>query len=155
MQQEVFLKINGYDNYFISNHGRVMSTKFNKIKFLKFGKDGYGYFQVSLSDLGTNKQKYVHRLVAETFINNPNNYNCVDHIDGNILNNNISNLRWVTRQQNSFNNKKAKGYSFHKGSNKWRAYICVSKNKISLGYYDKEEEARQAYLDAKEIYHII
>jgi hypothetical protein len=155
MQEEVFLKINGYDNYYVSNHGRVISTKFNKIKYLKFGKDGYGYLQVTLSEKGKTRQKYVHRLVTETFINNPNNYNCVDHIDGNIINNDASNLRWVTRQQNAFNNKKAKGYSFHKPTNKWRASICVNKNRIHLGMYDDEESARAAYLKGKEIYHII
>lgn len=46
---------------------------------------------------------FIHRMVAEMFIDNPNNYKEVDHIDGNKHNNNITNLRWCTRSMNMSN----------------------------------------------------
>jgi hypothetical protein len=78
----------------------------------------------------------------------------IDHIDRNSLNNNLSNLRIVTREKNMWN-RNPKGYSFHKFSKKWFACINVNHNRIDLGYYDTEEEARQAYLEAKIKYHIL
>ncbi len=60
-----------------------------------------GYVRVDLN-IGTNgrKQVFLHRLIAETLIPNPNNLECVDHIDGNKLNNHPSNLQWITRGDN-------------------------------------------------------
>lgn len=78
----------------------------------------------------------------------------IDHIDGNRSNNKISNLREVTHQQNCFN-KKTKGYYFNKDKNKYISQIMIDKKKIHLGLYETEQEARQAYLDAKQKYHII
>ena len=154
MYKEIFVKIEDYDNYFISDHGRVISTKNNKIKYLKPGKSGNGYLQVRLCKNGKVKNKLIHRLVAEHFIDNPNNYPQVDHIDGDRESNNINNLRWVTNQQNQFNTK-AKGYCWHKQANKWMARIMIDNKLIHLGYYDLEEEASNAYLKAKEVYHLI
>jgi hypothetical protein len=79
----------------------------------------------------------------------------VDHINMNKLDNRICNLRNVNRQKNQFNNKKAKGYSWDKNRNKWIAKIGLNGECINLGRFNTEQEARQAYLDAKKIYHII
>ena len=76
----------------------------------------------------------------------------IDHIDRNRKNNNWLNLRIVTNQQNSFNTS-SKGYTWLKKINKYRAQIKVNYKTINLGRYEKEEDARQAYLDAKKIYH--
>lgn len=81
--------------------------------------------------------------------------NQIDHIDGNRLNNKINNLRDVTHQQNHMNRTTAKGYSWSKSKNKFIAYININKNTKHLGYYTTEQEARNAYLKAKEIYHVI
>jgi hypothetical protein len=64
---------------------------------------GPGYFQVMLTKNGGQRPHYVHRLVAEAFIDNPNNLPEVDHIDANKLNNNVKNLRWVTPKENHDN----------------------------------------------------
>jgi len=81
--------------------------------------------------------------------------NQIDHIDGDRTNNCIENLRLVTCQQNNFNRTTAKGYSFEPRRNKWRASICTNgKNRI-IGRYKTESEARDAYLSAKELEHII
>ena len=82
----------------------------------------------------------------------PNNH--IDHIDRDTSNNNINNLRVVSNQQNTFNTS-CKGYSWHKKSNKWRALIRINGESKHLGLFDVEQEARNAYLAAKKIYHII
>ena len=70
------------------------------------------------------------------------------------LYNNIENLRVVTHQENQFN-RKSKGYHWNKQNKKWRALIRVNGKQKHLGCFDLEEDARNAYLAAKEIYHII
>ena len=81
--------------------------------------------------------------------------NLLDHIDGNKINNIIDNLRDVTNQQNSWNRTTAKGYSWHKSANKFCAVIQINGKSKHLGYYTTEQEARNAYLKAKETHHVI
>ena len=77
----------------------------------------------------------------------------IDHINGIKDDNRICNLREVTNQQNQHNRTKAKGYISNR--NKYVAQITINSKSIHLGRYNTEQEARQAYLDAKKIYHII
>lgn len=58
------------------------------------------YLQVGLSLDGVCKNYLIHRLVAQTWVSNPNNYPEIDHIDNDITNNKVENLQWVTRQMN-------------------------------------------------------
>ena len=113
----------------------------------------YGYNRLTIRT----KKIYRHRIIAHAFINldinNPKLQ--IDHIDGDRLNNNIDNLRIVSNQQNQWNHTKAKGYSWDKVKQKWRSHIAVNSKKNHLGYFTSEEEARQAYLDAKLKFHII
>jgi hypothetical protein len=81
--------------------------------------------------------------------------NSIDHIDGNRSNNKIDNLRDVTNQQNQWNRTTAKGYVWRKFANKFHARIRLNGRQIHLGYFHTEQEARNAYLKAKEIYHVI
>jgi hypothetical protein len=78
----------------------------------------------------------------------------IDHIDRIRSNNNIENLRLVTRQENQWN-LPAKGFHIHKPNNKFRAQIKVSGKLIHLGLFNTEEEARKAYLEAKKEFHKI
>ena len=81
--------------------------------------------------------------------------NFIDHIDGNPSNNKIENLRDVTAQQNQWNHTKAKGYCWNKSANKFCAYIKINGKMKHLGLFHTEQQARNAYLKAKETYHII
>ena len=60
-----------------------------------------GYYYVSLSKNNTKPKFDVHRLVAITFLENINNYNCINHIDGDKCNNNVSNLEWCSYSYNA------------------------------------------------------
>ena len=95
---EYWKKIKGYDNYLVSDRGRVFSYK--RRIFLKPGKDGGGYFYVDLCKNGIRKKHKIHRLVANTFIPNPENKRTVNHIDGVKTNNFAINLEWATDKEN-------------------------------------------------------
>ena len=91
-----------------------------------------------------------HQSVALAFIDNPNDKLCVDHIDNNKLNYNISNLRWATHTENNINKSMQsdnssghKGVYWNKKLCKWQAYISIDGIKIHLGLYDTIEEATQ------------
>lgn len=80
--------------YSISSYGRVKSIKRNLI--MKQHLNTHGYYIIRI-----NKQtKTIHRLVAQTFIPNPENKKTVNHIDGNKLNNKVYNLEWATHSEN-------------------------------------------------------
>ena len=110
--------------------------------------------------IGNKKYKF-HRVIYKIW--NPDwniddgsiKNNSIDHINGHTDNNQITNLRNVTNQQNCWNHTKAKGYCWDKRRKKWHAQIQLNGKKLFLGYFVLEEDAKNAYLEAKKIYHII
>lgn len=86
--------------YAISKDGKVRNLKTGK--YLS-GSILQSYRYINFRYEGKNKNRAVHRLVAQAFIDNPNNYSIVDHIDGDRLNNNLENLRWVSAKENRVN----------------------------------------------------
>jgi len=99
--KEIWLSIKGYEGlYEVSNYGNVRSLKFGKIRYLKPANNGNGYNHVILWKNGIKKDFTVHRLVANAFIENPNGYNEINHINEVKTDNKASNLEWCDRQHN-------------------------------------------------------
>ena len=104
---EIWKPIKGFDGYFVSNYGRIWSNK-QKSRYLGTYPDGCGYFHVRLYINGKQFDKLVHRLVAETFVKNPNEYKEVNHKDEDKSNNRSDNLEWCTRTYNILYGKAGK-----------------------------------------------
>lgn len=113
--QEIYKDVKNYEGlYQVSNLGNVRALdrynvdkngkrKFYPAKQLKLDaivRNHTTYLRVTLSKEGKTKRIQVHRLVAETFVDNPENKECVNHIDNNGSNNSITNLEWCTHTEN-------------------------------------------------------
>ena len=94
-----------FDSCYVSPGGAILSTVNRLPRILKNSKSKFsGYHRLSIKNKGGNhSMRYVHRLVAQVFIPNPDNLSDVDHIDGDIDNNDISNLRWLSHKDNTHN----------------------------------------------------
>lgn len=107
---EIYKRIRDFD-YEISNLGNLRSIdrivvfsdgrirKYNSMN-IKYRKDKNGYFVYCFLKNNIRKYLRIHRLVAEIFIPNTNNYKQVNHIDGNKTNNSVENLEWCTNEYN-------------------------------------------------------
>ena len=129
-----WLKINGFDDYSININGLVRNDKTNKTLKPMISTSGYVFFH-----LVKNKKKhtkYLHRLIGETFIPNPDNLPQIDHIDGNKQNNDISNLHWVSISENRIaygNEQRAK--------NRMRKVIAVNEKGEKITFESRKSVA--------------
>lgn len=100
--EEIFKDIEGYEGlYQVSNYGRVKSLHYGKEKILR-QQVNFGYCCVYLRNQNKERKNcLVHRLVAQMFIENPNNYKEVNHIDEDKTNNHVTNLEWCTPKYNA------------------------------------------------------
>ena len=100
MGNEMIKEITDFPKYLIDTDGNIYNKRTNKK--LKISDNGRGYKKVSLyTEEGKMVNKYIHRLVAETFIDNPNNLSEVNHIDEDKSNNCVDNLEWCDRKYNN------------------------------------------------------
>ena len=111
MKKEIWKNIENYEGlYQVSNFGKVRSVK-RKVKGLNGIEQVFkgrilipenikGYHRVTLSKKNKQTRQLVHRIVAVCFISNIEEKRCVNHIDGNRFNNNVSNLEWCTHSEN-------------------------------------------------------
>lgn len=91
------MNIKGFENYQVYPDGIIIGARG---KVLKPDLNSVGYQRVSLSKGGKVTRVFIHRLVAEHFVGNPNNNKYVNHKDGNRQNNHYLNLEWVTASYN-------------------------------------------------------
>ncbi len=159
--KEEFRNIPGYEDYQVSNLGRVKSLKKNKERILKGFDNGMGYLQVTLYKNGASKNTKIHHLVALVFLNHKTNrtHNTViDHIDNNQLNNRLDNLQLISNRYNTSKDTKGSskyvGVHWHKGANKWTTNIKIGGYKIFLGYFEDEYEAHLQYQKALQNLHL-
>lgn len=89
---------NQLTNFWIDSTGRIRN---DRTQTWYKGAINKGYLLYNIYFKGTQYTLYAHRLVAEYFIPNPNNYEYVHHIDGNKLNNNVINLEWIDKKEHS------------------------------------------------------
>lgn len=155
--------IKGYEGlYQVSDLGRVKGLK-RKVKnngghsiikekikksVIGYNKRGERWLWTPLWKNGKVRNCRISRLVAQAFIDNPNNYLEVDHIDRNTFNNNISNLRWANssmqkRNSNRCDNSTSKynGVCFDKSNKKWKASITINGRAKHIKSCISEKEA--------------
>lgn len=114
---ELWKDIKGYEGlYQASNFGNIRLL--NNNKHLKQGILSKGYLRVTLSK----KSFLSHRIIATTFIPNPDNKKCVNHIDGNKLNNNVNNLEWCTHSENM---QHAWDNGLHSKNHLFKSVYCI------------------------------
>ena len=144
--------IEGYD-YRISDKGFLLNNK--TMKMTRGSANALGYQQVGMTCDKVRKTFLVHIIIANAFMDNPNGYDRVDHIDHNKSNNDIDNLRWCSQSQNCMNMSKQsnttstyKGVSWNKHAKKWHAYIMINYKRKHIGLFECEVQAAVAYNNA-------
>lgn len=152
--------IKDFENYKISNLGNLKNTTTNIIKKPTNNFAGTGYLYCDLYKNNKRKRKYIHRLVAETFIENPLNKPQVNHKDGNTFNNIIENLEWVTPIENIMHSidilKNRNPYQIANKNREKAVYqIDYKSGQIINRYGSVSEAARQTKIPAPHIFGIL
>jgi len=156
-KMEIWKRISGFDEYSVSNHGNIASHKkqiknnygkwvidYDYYKLLKLQvhkpDSDYSCYRVALYVNNISKHIRVHRLVAMMFLSDFSDDKFVDHIDGNPLNNHVSNLRMCNQRENMLNSKNNnelgfKGVSYHVNMKLWASYVYTDKNAREVKYF--------------------
>jgi hypothetical protein len=148
---EVFKMIDEFPKYDISNFGQVRNRATGRL--LKPSEDTAGYLHVRLRKNNKSHTQRVHRFVCEAFVDNPNNYKCVDHIDRCKTNNHVSNLRWASHSMNSknkksFSNTNIGGVSWTEKTKRYECHVTGNNSKrirksFSISKYGNKARALQ------------
>lgn len=134
------IKQTKYKDYYVDDLGNVYSKKSGDLVKLKPQKNTYGYLMVSIYQ----KKVKVHRLVAETFISNPDNKPHIDHINTIRTDNRISNLQWCTPKENRNNPMTKQKMEEYYNSQEYQ----IKKEKMKQNmkeYYDSEKGKRELF----------
>jgi hypothetical protein len=139
-----------YPEYEVSTLGRVRNAKKGSIRTPDINSKGYA--RLRLVRQHKIIRKFVHRLVAETYLENPENKEMVDHINGDHKDNRLCNLRWTTRSENMLNGKVRKDKKHTTLRNivkngKWfRWKVCVGGHIHTSRNFATEQEAYADFL---------
>jgi hypothetical protein len=137
---EAWRIISDFPNYSVSNFGNVMNYKTNKMLRLC---NKSGYYNISLTNDNNYKTFKVHRLVAFAFIENIENKPEVNHKDKNKLNNNVTNLEWMTRTENNIH--RCKGLKITCNKNKHILRLNKDDNELLEKYNSIEDAGTWAF----------
>ena len=129
---ELWKNIEESTNYEVSNYGNIRNTKSGQI--LNPGESGNGYKQVALKMKASNKfeKRYVHRLVAFYWLENPENKREVNHINLDKTDNRVENLEWITSSENQKHKYQNRDY---RTSNRKVAQMDLNNNIIAVFYF--------------------
>jgi hypothetical protein len=151
MVAEVFRMIDDFPCYDVSNFGQVRNRTTGRL--LKPCISNSGYLDIGLSKNKKRYHRYIHRLVCEAFIDNPNNYKCVDHKDRCKTNNHVSNLRWCSysmnmKNRNSYGNTNIAGISWVESTKRYQCIVTGDNAKrirksFSVSRYGNKARALQ------------
>ena len=147
--EEIYINLEGFESYKVSNIGNFKSIKYGKERILKptlYDK----YLFVTLCKNGKKYKQNIHILVAMAFLGHKPNgrISVVNHIDNNQLNNHVDNLEITTTRINTTCHKTEPGIDWHKRSEKWRSRIHIKDKRVHLGYFDDKQDALDAYQKA-------
>jgi uncharacterized protein involved in tolerance to divalent cations len=134
--QDLFVTVDGviFEKYTVSRDGKIWSLLSKK--YLKFMVNTYYY--VTFRTNGKRRNYAVHRIVAEAYVPNPDNYKIVNHKDGNKKNNNVENLEWCTQEENC-------KHAYSSGIRKSQAkFIIQYENSNKLNEFSSVNEASLA-----------
>lgn len=138
-----------FSKYEVSLLGEIRNKHTGKV--IKGSINSEGYIQSGLTnDTGETKSVKFHRLIAITFIPNPNEYQMIDHINCVRTDNRVENLRWADAHINTWNrttikNSIYKGVCWNKEKQKYMAYITHNNTTHRLGYFGNADDAAKAY----------
>lgn len=133
------------DRYIVTGEGKVYSL--NRNRFMKFDINNCGYERVELRVNHKPKKFFVHRLVAQMFIDNPNNLKVINHKDGNKLNNNVENLEWTTQSRNVLHAYETGLAYHHKGEDMYSSKLKETDVYRIFELRDKEKWTFQRIAD--------
>lgn len=130
-------------DYAVTIDGDVISIKSNKS--LRSHDNGHGYKTVCLCIDGKPKTYYVHRLVASAFVENPNDYPEVNHIDEDRGNNRAENLEWCTSKYNKNYGRRAERFGRRRG----RPVVCLETGQV---FYSSGDAGRNMGIRREDIH---
>lgn len=159
---EIWKDIKDYEGlYQVSSLGRVKSFKCNRERIFKpWFRGNQGYVGAALRKDGKTTHKYVHRLVADAFLEKPSHKCVVDHINNIPSDNRVDNLQFISQRENLLKNHPNKnelfrGITFLKHSGQYQANIQLGYKKIFLGNHKTDKAYLSSlYSKAKELIHL-
>ena len=138
--------------YLISNTGEIKNKKTDRL-MMGSKVNGYRFMTLFIDKDKPKMNRLLHRMVAQTFLDNPDNKPVVNHIDTNILNNNVDNLEWVTYKENMNTEETIKNLKKGKNS-KIIHQICIETGKIVNTFDGASDGKSKADIDSRSILRI-